>query len=197
MTKKFTPSEKERIENLLFQVGKDFFGRFGLRKTSIRELTRAAGIGQGTFYHFFSSKEELYFRLLEQEERALQKSFLENWGPDPESFKNAFLNAFKEIENNPILQQLYLEDEYQNLLKKLPPELIEEHIERDHKTLSSISQFFPHHNPNAIAGLFRALFLISLHKKEIGSQNYQETLDLLLDLVAQGLTREARDSGSN
>ncbi len=197
MSKKFTSSERERVKNLLLQEGKNFFGKFGFKKTSIRELTRAAGIGQGTFYHFFSSKEELFFRLLEQEEKALQKSFLENWGADPKSFKKAFLNAFKEIENNPILQQLFLEDEYQNLLKKLPPELIEEHIKRDHKTLLAISRFFPHHNPNAIAGLFRALFLISLHKKEIGAQNYQETLDLLLDLVGRGLTEEARDSGCN
>ncbi len=133
--------------------------------------------------------------MIKKEEKSLQKSFLENWGPDPQSFKKAFLNAFQEIENNPIFQQLYLEDEYQNLIKKLSPELIEEHIKRDHKTLSKITRFFPDYNSNAIAGLFRALFLIPLHKKEIGSQNYQETLDLLLDLVTRGLTEEARDRG--
>ncbi|MGB9202198.1 TetR/AcrR family transcriptional regulator, partial [Methanobacterium sp.] len=68
MPKTFTDKEKEIIRKTLISQGKILFSKYGLKKTSITELTNIAGIAQGTFYNFFESKEELYFEILEQEE---------------------------------------------------------------------------------------------------------------------------------
>lgn len=43
------------------------FARFGLRKTSIDEIARAAGVGKGTVYLVAKSKEELYVEVLRAE----------------------------------------------------------------------------------------------------------------------------------
>ena len=37
----------------------------GIRKTSVEQLTEAAGIAKGSFYKFFPSKELLFFAVLE------------------------------------------------------------------------------------------------------------------------------------
>jgi len=200
MSRNFSREKKEQIKGLLMEKGRELFSKYGLKKTGIKDLTREAGIGQGTFYKFFSCKEELYFRLIEQEEKELKKIFLAQWEKGGEinqkNLKEAFKRAFSEIENRPLLQNLYQKEEYDNLIKKLPREIVFEHINQDHDIARPIIEraqekgVLISENPEAIAGLFRALFLISLHKKEIGPEIYPETLELILDLIARGLIRE-------
>jgi len=69
MTRSFSDAEKRDITKQLLSRGKELFERYGLKKTSVEELTRAVGIGQGSFYIFFDSKEELFFEILDAEER--------------------------------------------------------------------------------------------------------------------------------
>jgi AcrR family transcriptional regulator len=55
------------------QAGKKHFQRYGLRKTNVEELARAAGIAKGTFYHFFASKEDLCMEIFDREETIIAK----------------------------------------------------------------------------------------------------------------------------
>ena len=43
MPKTFTEKEKEIIRNVLIQKGRELFGNYGLKKTSITELTMLQG----------------------------------------------------------------------------------------------------------------------------------------------------------
>ncbi len=43
----------------LLRVARDLFYTRGYRSVGVRELCEAAGVQRGTFYHYFSSKEEL------------------------------------------------------------------------------------------------------------------------------------------
>ena len=70
MPRKFTPKEEEQIRNKLRAAGRELMGRRGVRKTGVEELANAAGISKGSFYRFFSSKEELALEILTQWERA-------------------------------------------------------------------------------------------------------------------------------
>ncbi|MEW6424420.1 MAG: TetR/AcrR family transcriptional regulator [Bacillota bacterium] len=78
MTRAFNQEEKEMIHNLLLKKGKELFSIYGLKKTSIEDLTKATDIAQGTFYRFYRSKEDLYFDIIEEEEKALQKKLIEH-----------------------------------------------------------------------------------------------------------------------
>ncbi|UPM44500.1 TetR/AcrR family transcriptional regulator [Halocatena salina] len=62
----FTEEKRERVREALCDTGRGLLGRYGIRKTSISELTEAVGIGKGTFYQFYDSKEELYVDILAQ-----------------------------------------------------------------------------------------------------------------------------------
>src|SRR5690625_6936170 len=74
MAKKFKKAEKDYILTELVERGADLFRRYGFKKTTITDITKEVGIAQGTFYHFFKSKELLYFTILEKEEEILKRS---------------------------------------------------------------------------------------------------------------------------
>ncbi len=46
---------------------KRLFIRFGKRKTSVDEIARAAGVGKGTVYFYFKSKEEVWNTIVSEE----------------------------------------------------------------------------------------------------------------------------------
>lgn len=199
MARAFNQQEKEQIKAALMEKGRHLFSTYGLRKTNIKDLTGAVGISQGAFYLFFASKEELFFDILEEEENKLQQHFLQGLsrgGFTPDVFKELIRQSFQAIENNGILRHLYLHDDYRLLLRKLPPERINAHIQKDTTTLLPLIEegqqqgFIINKNPEVIAGALRALFTLTLHRKEIGEEVYDETIQLLIDLVSDGLIQK-------
>lgn len=59
----FSDSEKEIIKARLLEAAYRLFSKQGFFRTNVAQLARAAGIGKGTFYIFFNSKEELLWAL--------------------------------------------------------------------------------------------------------------------------------------
>ena len=76
MARGFTDREKEIIRNNLIETGRELFGKYGLKKTSIGDLTKAVGIAQGSFYTFFKSKEKLYLEIIDREGELIKRKFL-------------------------------------------------------------------------------------------------------------------------
>ena len=199
----FDPKEKELIQNLLLIKGREFFSVYGLKKTSIEDLTRAAGIAQGTFYKFYRSKEDLYFEIINGEEEELQAELLERLDSPTltrTELKSLLLDALRLVDQNQILKRLYVGNEYELLLRKVSPEKIQAHIDRDTGSLLPLigrlqqRGIMIERKPEAIAGLLRALFTVTLHRREIGEEHYQDTIDLLVELIARGLIIERENS---
>ena len=61
MTKKFILKQEQ-----LFNTAASLFAEKGYHGTSISDLARAMGLQKGSLYHYFKSKEELLFRLLDE-----------------------------------------------------------------------------------------------------------------------------------
>jgi AcrR family transcriptional regulator len=53
-----------RTRRKLLAAAEEVFGRDGYHRASIVDITRAAGVGQGTFYLYFPSKEALFIELV-------------------------------------------------------------------------------------------------------------------------------------
>ncbi|OKH83552.1 hypothetical protein EB75_08190 [Mycobacterium sp. ST-F2] len=60
----FSPDERDSIARALVDTAERLFATQGLKKTSLDELVRPAGIGKGSFYAFFDSKESLYLEVM-------------------------------------------------------------------------------------------------------------------------------------
>ncbi len=196
MGKKFTDKEKNIIGNQLMEQGKYLFSTYGIKKTSISDITKAVGIAQGSFYTFYDSKEELYFDILEMEERTIKEKILKDFNifdADAKSFKNFLLAGLKALDDNPFLQTLYNTQEYELLIRKLPEEKLQNHKDNDGNDLAPLIELWKsqgkirNYDLEAITGVIRSLFILAIHKKEIGSDVYEKTQELLVTLIANGL----------
>ena len=68
---------KEEKKELILKVATDLFRKFGLHKTTVDEIAEKAGIGKGTIYHYYDSKEEIFQDVLEQEVNKLKSEMSE------------------------------------------------------------------------------------------------------------------------
>ena len=69
----------------LLVVAADIFAKKGYKATSVREIAEKAGINKATIYHYFSSKEEMLFKIMdnamEEALKNLEKIRAENIDP--------------------------------------------------------------------------------------------------------------------
>jgi AcrR family transcriptional regulator len=200
MPKAFNENEKQMITDALLEQGRILFRQFGLQKTSINDITKNVGIAPGTFYKFYQSKEELYFEILEREEEQIKEQFLRvdifKEHQPKQAIKSLLLQTINTIETNPLIRQLYFENNMDALLRKLPPEKLEEHFNQDSAALLPLIKQWQkeglllEENPEVIAGVLRSLFMLTIHQKEIGETVYQQTMELFIDLIVEGLVKE-------
>ena len=71
---RFRENEKERIYSKLLTEGERLFTTHGIKKVTIDDLVKAAGIAKASFYTFYESKEYLYLDIVQ---RIQQKIFAE------------------------------------------------------------------------------------------------------------------------
>jgi len=194
---KFSEQEKAYVHDKLIQHGRTLFGDLGLRKTTIGDLIKRVDIAQGTFYHFFDSKESLYFEILEQEEHDIRKALLDKIESGDTLTKVAFRDFLKQalqfLNESPILQQLFDHTTMEQLLRKLPPEKLNHHNKKDIDFLVPYIEkwqadgVMKQISPDIIVNLFRSLIILSLQKDMIGESNFEETMDQFVQFVADGL----------
>ena len=203
MSPTFTDTEKRRIRERLFEVGRESFARYGLKKTSLEDLTRPVGIAKSSFYSFFDSKEALYMEILmamrqEVKARIVGASFEAD--EDARGAIVRFLRAVvDELESNPLTRRLVAHpEELQMLARKVAPEQMEANIEASSLPILSFIREAQTRgeviagDPEVMAGVIRSVAILPLHKDEIGD-TYPEVLEMMIGLVANGLTTGAQD----
>ena len=84
------------------------------------------------------------------------------------------------------------------MVRKLPPEKLENHQKKDTVRILKVIHNMQQENelinaqPEVIAGIFRAIMILYFHQDEIGEEIYPEVVDLLADIVAEGLVKEIK-----
>ncbi|KPD10050.1 TetR family transcriptional regulator [Aneurinibacillus migulanus] len=196
---KFTEQEKENIRRAILIKGKELFIKYGLAKTSIDNIVLACGIGKGTFYKFFSSKEELYYEILKNEEEVretvLNELFRENLSAK-ELLVSFFHTSFQLVEENPFLQRVFQDGEHERLVRKLPKHIVEEfskdYTERGIQAVTILMErgILSKEDPEVIVGIMQAIMRIRLYKEKIGNDLFPKVMDKIIEYVAEGLTKE-------
>ncbi len=62
---------------IITQVAQKIFSRYGLLKTTVDEIAKAARMGKASLYHYFRSKEDIFKEVVEQENRFLKEKIRE------------------------------------------------------------------------------------------------------------------------
>lgn len=197
MPKKFSEQEKHWIRQKLLEIGKKSFETVGLRKTSVEDLTKATGISQGAFYIFFGSKEELFYEILLIEEETIREKLFQLLDSETELTKDSLqrfmLHSFRLMSENPLIRHMYVEGEFEQLIRKLPKEILERNFSEDEDALMPVIRkwqsagILSGTRPELIVSMLRAVVLLSLHKKEIGEAFYSDTIELLVSVMAEGM----------
>jgi AcrR family transcriptional regulator len=194
----FTEAEKIHIREQLLGAGRELFAVRGVKRTSIEDLTRPAGIAKSSFYAFFESKEALYLELLMAERRRMTEDLTATL-PDAADAREAvgrFLRAaIREIEGSALTRRVIAHpEEWRMVVRRVSPEQMEANItESTLATLSFIregreSGEIVAARPEVIAGVVRAVVALTTHKDDIGRDIYPEVLEMMIDFVAAGLT---------
>jgi AcrR family transcriptional regulator len=196
MATRFSDTKKQKTRELLVSTGKEMFARYGLKKTSIEELTKATGIGQGTFYRFFTSKEALFFEVLEREELTLREqinTILSESEQTRMGLKRVVVLSLTLVSENALMRSLFEGGEYDRFLDSVPEEELASHLVEEERYMNSIIQrlqangTFRRVKPEVVTGLLHGLFVLYLHKRQIGDAVFSEVIELLTDIVCDAL----------
>jgi AcrR family transcriptional regulator len=197
MPKPFSEAEKETIQRLLKEKGMLLFEKYGIRKTTVDDLSQAVGISKGAFYLFYPSKEELLMQILEYFEQDLQTRLFDlsiQPGMDSkEKIRSLLKDTLLTWTRYPLLTRLGKSD-FEFLIRKLPPGRIQQHIDHDQEFVNLFMKKAESEGisikatPQLVTGLFKCLFFISMHNEDIGSESYAESITVLVDLVAGYIT---------
>lgn len=181
----------------IFNCGKELFSSKGFKDTNVSDITEKAGIGVGTFYNYYASKEKLFMEIFLDENVKLKKSIMESVDLSDEPLtlvKDIMQLNVNGMNKNPILkqwynkdvfikiEQLYREENGMNAVHFIYDNLIDiiEKWQVDKKMRKDI-------NSELIMAIFITLINIDTHKEEIGIQYFPQILDYMAEFVMKGL----------
>lgn len=193
MPRAFTEQERAAIQDRLLDAGREYFMRYGIRRTNVEDLTRAAGISKGAFYLFFDSKEELFMQILEAYE-AEQREQIFAYVLDPEltsrrNLASLLRQALLIWEEGSFLRNFSQED-FEALRRGLTAERARQHSEADEAFIAQVLARWQgsgeplRRDPRIVSGLMKALFFLGLHREDFDPATYSATMQVLTDLVA-------------
>ncbi len=196
---RFSELERERIRQKLMAEGERLFTTFGIKKVSIDEIVRAAGIAKGTFYAFYPSKEHLYMDIAGNQQsrmwREMDAFLCENRSlPPRELCKQCFLWMFRELQRYPMLKKADRETA-DFLYRKLPPEVIAAHTEEDSGELLRLQEYGVHFTCGLeiAAKTLQTLAIGFLTLQQDDAADQQTVMSLILDGVLKEIIQDEAD----
>jgi AcrR family transcriptional regulator len=195
LPKSYSDQEREYIVKRLKEEAVKCLSQFGVRRTTVDELVKRVGIPKGTFYLFYKSKELLLFEVIQEQHDAINNdlaaalSVISRKAITADTLTDLIFDFFKKTEEMPILKLLDT-DEVELLVRKLPKEVVEAHLQDDTDTIGQMLSMFPVKKDvdvKAISAAFHAIYFATLHKADIGEDSYDEALKILIRGVVNQL----------
>ncbi len=196
---KFNVNEKTIIQDKLYAEGERLFSQHGIKKVTVDDLVKAAGIAKGSFYAFYENKECLYFDILERLQQRLRdemEEFLSEHRslPPIDLMKQCFIWMLSRLGQYPILKQTDGETiEY--LYRKLPPELIAAHTKDDSYELERLQAYGVHFKCGIeiAAKVLQALAVSFLSMQKEWLEGSSAVMDIMLDGVLKEIVGDRND----
>lgn len=195
---KVSKIENSNKKNDIYIAGREVFLKKGYKSTNISEISKLAGMGTGTFYSFYSSKEELFLEIFLNENESLKKRIFStvDFNDEPEIFvsKMVALNI-EEMRKNLVLKEWYNKELFQKMEQYFKEKDGIKSIEKmmDSGMIQMITLWQSTGKmrtdivPEMIVAIFKSISYIDLHKQEIGTEYFPEILLVLSQLVMRGL----------
>ena len=198
MATAFTAEEKEVIRKKLHEVARECLQRYGVRKTTVDQMAAMVDISKGSFYNFYSSKEMLFFTVLEEYQIDVMNRLTEQLGTETKIDTNRLVQLLYDFYQDfrySFMYTIFKNHEMELLLRKLPKEAITNHHLIDDRMVKKIvSRINIRENVSVeiVSALFRTIAMTILHIEEIGEKQFDTTLKLVIQGVVEQITKEDR-----
>ena len=198
MATAFTSEEKEVIRKKLHKVAKECLQRYGVKKTTVDQMAAMADISKGSFYNFYSSKEMLFFAVLEEYQIDVMDRLTEQLGMEAKIDTNRLVQLLYDFYQDfrySFMYTIFKNHEMELLVRKLPKEAITNHHLIDDRMVKKIvSRINIRENVSVeiVSALFRTIAMTILHIEEIGEEQFDTTLKLVIQGVVEQITKEDR-----
>ncbi len=185
-------------KQLIYETAKAIFSEKGFKDTSIQAITKAAKMAVGTFYLYYSSKEQLFMEIFKDENTKLKRSFLDTLDMEqsPKAIILQMLRVNQEgIQASPILREWYASAEFRKIEQAYREERAIDSLDFLYDTFLMLVQRWQAEgkmrsdiDSQIIMKVFEAIINVDTHKDEIGLEYFPALLDIMTDLVLKGLT---------
>ena len=198
MATAFTTEEKEAIRKKLHEVARECLQRYGVKKTTVDQMAAMVDISKGSFYNFYSSKEMLFFAVLEEYQIDVMNRLTEQLGMETKIDTNRLVQLLYDFYQDfrySFMYTIFKNHEMELLLRKLPKEAITNHHLIDDRMVKKIvSRINIRENVSVeiVSALFRTIAMTILHIEEIGEKQFDTTLKLVIQGVVEQITKEDR-----
>lgn len=198
MATAFTSEEKEVIRKKLHKVAKECLQRYGVKKTTVDQMAAMTDISKGSFYNFYSSKEMLFFAVLEEYQIDVMNRLTEQLGMETKIDTNRLVQLLYDFYQDfrySFMYTIFKNHEMELLVRKLPKEAITNHHLIDDRMVKKIvSRIDIRENVSVeiVSALFRTIAMTILHIEEIGEEQFDTTLRLVIQGVVEQITKEDR-----
>lgn len=199
MPKSYTEKERTTIITELRRAAMESMVKKGVKKTTVDELVTKVRIPKGTFYLFYNSKEMLLYDALMQKEEEMHRTITKKLTAIKsdftiESLVELLLEFFQTGLSMGVLPFM-VSGELDILMRKIPDEIIENHILKHYELLSVFCEMFPSMEADELANYsaaFRSIFFTATYQREIG-----ECYDSALKILIKGLVIQMWDRKDN
>jgi len=187
MPKSFSQTEREYIKARLIEETKDCVSIYGIKKTTVDEVVKRVGIPKGTFYLFYKSKEALILDVILSFNAEVQNKLVQSVAemsekPDAETLTDIIFGLYMSVKES-FLMKIIANGELDFFMRKAPPEYNAQHAAEDDFMLSKLMALFPAmdaQKSEIYSGALRGAFLLPMYEKELGLNNFDAVLRLMI-----------------
>ena len=198
MATAFTAEEKEVIKRKLHTVAKECLQRYGVKKTTVDQMAAMVDISKGSFYNFYSSKEMLFFAVLEEYQIDVMNRLTEQLDMEAKIDTSRLVELLYDFYQGfrySFMYTIFKNNEMELLIRKLPKEAITNHHLIDDRMVKKIvSRINIRENVSVeiVSALFRTIAMTILHIEEIGEEQFDIALKFVIQGIVEQITKEDR-----
>ena len=190
--------KKEKI----YKSAKEIFSTKGFKETNIVDITKKAGMATGTFYNYYSSKDQLFMDIYIDENEKLKKQIVKKIdldGDPVEVSKQMMYYNYEGMSKNPILRQWYNREMFSRIEENFRKQNGIENVNFMYDQFIKVVEKWQEDgkmrkdiDSEMIMAIFSALVNIDTHKDEVGVKYFPDVLSHITQFVMNGLTEQAK-----
>lgn len=188
MPKTYSEQEREYIRKRLKEEAAKCLVQYGVRRTTVDEIVKRVNIPKGTFYLFYKAKELLLFEVIQEQQKEISLALYQAFHDIADTELSAemlteLIFAFYKKTESMLVLKLIDAGEVELLMRKLPREIVGEQLQDDTDMIEKMLALFPvkkELDSKGISAAFHAIYYATLHKADIGEEQYDEALRVLI-----------------